>query len=204
MLVHECTVFNSRHPRLHAHERGRDRRVIVEMLNEYFELMVETHLQVRRHARQVHGRRHHGALGRAGGPPRRRRCAACSARSSRWRCSAQLQPHARRGRTAAARRSASASTPGRSSPATSAARRRCRYTVIGDTANTSARLCGIAAAGQIIVSEATARALGGRFEVEELPPPRSRARRSRSHLQRRPVVKNSSPFAHSGDAGCDA
>jgi adenylate cyclase len=44
------------------------------------------------------------------------------------------------------------------------------YTVIGDTANTSARLCGIALAGQIIVSEATLAKLGNRFEVDELPP----------------------------------
>ncbi|HEX7667484.1 MAG TPA: adenylate/guanylate cyclase domain-containing protein, partial [Polyangiaceae bacterium] len=43
------------------------------------------------------------------------------------------------------------------------------YTVIGDTANTSARLCGIAAAGQIIVSESTLTRLGNRFEYEELP-----------------------------------
>ena len=44
------------------------------------------------------------------------------------------------------------------------------YTVIGDTANTSARLCGIAAAGQIIVSEATLARLGDQFEYEELKP----------------------------------
>jgi adenylate cyclase len=44
------------------------------------------------------------------------------------------------------------------------------YTVIGDTVNTSARLCGIAEAGQIIVSEATAARLGNRFEMQELPP----------------------------------
>jgi adenylate cyclase len=44
------------------------------------------------------------------------------------------------------------------------------YTVIGDTANTSARLCGIALAGQIIVSENTLGRLCNRFEVEELPP----------------------------------
>src|SRR5437764_14782136 len=44
------------------------------------------------------------------------------------------------------------------------------YTVIGDTANTSARLCGIALAGQVIVSEYTLARLGNRFEVEELPP----------------------------------
>jgi adenylate cyclase len=43
------------------------------------------------------------------------------------------------------------------------------YTVIGDTVNTSARLCGIAAGGQILVSEATAAHLGGRFALEQLP-----------------------------------
>ncbi|MCX5746470.1 MAG: FHA domain-containing protein [Proteobacteria bacterium] len=42
------------------------------------------------------------------------------------------------------------------------------YTVIGDTVNVSARLCGIAAGGQILVSEATAEALGGRFALESL------------------------------------
>jgi adenylate cyclase len=43
------------------------------------------------------------------------------------------------------------------------------YTVIGDTVNVSARLCGIASGGQIIVSEATAQALGGRFMLDPLP-----------------------------------
>ena len=44
------------------------------------------------------------------------------------------------------------------------------YTVIGDTANTSARLCASAAAGQIVVSESTLARLGGRFEIEEIEP----------------------------------
>jgi adenylate cyclase len=43
------------------------------------------------------------------------------------------------------------------------------YTVIGDTVNTSARLCSIAAGGQILVSEATAAHLGGRFPLDALP-----------------------------------
>jgi adenylate cyclase len=44
------------------------------------------------------------------------------------------------------------------------------YTTIGDTANTSARLCSSAAAGQIVISEATLSKLGSRFEFEEIEP----------------------------------
>ena len=44
------------------------------------------------------------------------------------------------------------------------------YTVIGDVANTSARLCSVALPGQIVVSEMTHERLAGRFETEELPP----------------------------------
>lgn len=44
------------------------------------------------------------------------------------------------------------------------------YTVIGDTANTSARLCGAAGPGQIIVSEPTVELLRGKFRYDEMPP----------------------------------
>jgi adenylate cyclase len=44
------------------------------------------------------------------------------------------------------------------------------YTVIGHTANQSARLCGVAEAGQLIVSGATRAHLGNGFELDELPP----------------------------------
>jgi adenylate cyclase len=50
------------------------------------------------------------------------------------------------------------------------------YTVIGDVANTSARLCAKALAGQIVVSEATKSKLGPRFELEELAPMRVRGK----------------------------
>ncbi len=43
------------------------------------------------------------------------------------------------------------------------------YTVIGDTVNISARLCGIAAGSQILISEATASQLDGRFQLVPLP-----------------------------------
>jgi adenylate cyclase len=44
------------------------------------------------------------------------------------------------------------------------------YTVIGDTVNTGARLCSIAKAGEIIISESTYEAVREFFEVVELPP----------------------------------
>jgi adenylate cyclase len=44
------------------------------------------------------------------------------------------------------------------------------YTVIGDVANTSARLCSVALAGQVVISEDTHSVLAGRFELEELQP----------------------------------
>lgn len=44
------------------------------------------------------------------------------------------------------------------------------YTVIGDTVNTGARLCSIAKAGEIIISENTFAAVKDHFEVVELPP----------------------------------
>ncbi len=44
------------------------------------------------------------------------------------------------------------------------------YTVIGDTVNTSARLCSHAKTGEILVSQMTHDKLGSRFEYAELEP----------------------------------
>ncbi len=44
------------------------------------------------------------------------------------------------------------------------------YTVIGDTVNTGARLCSVAKAGEIIISQSTLEQIGDRFDVIELPP----------------------------------
>lgn len=44
------------------------------------------------------------------------------------------------------------------------------YTVIGDTVNTGARLCSVAKAGEIIISHNTFQHLGDGFECIELPP----------------------------------
>jgi adenylate cyclase len=43
------------------------------------------------------------------------------------------------------------------------------YTVIGDAVNTGARLCSLAKAGEVIVSQWTYERIRDRFEVEELP-----------------------------------
>jgi len=50
------------------------------------------------------------------------------------------------------------------------------YTVIGDVANISARICAKALAGQILVSSQTRDKLGAKFELEELAPIRIRGK----------------------------
>ncbi len=44
------------------------------------------------------------------------------------------------------------------------------YTVIGDTVNTGARLCSVAKAGEIIISQSTYEQIRDHFDVVELPP----------------------------------
>lgn len=48
--------------------------------------------------------------------------------------------------------------------------KRLEYTAIGDTVNLSARLESNAAAAQILISEATAKAVGGKFDLTARPP----------------------------------
>ena len=124
------------------------------MLNEYFELMVETIFKYEGTLDKFMGDGIMALLGRAAGAPRRRRpLRAVRARPDGGARPVQPPAHRRRASRALAVGIGIHTGPGvvgyvGSSKALS-------YTVIGDTANTSARLCSSAAAGQIVISEAT-------------------------------------------------
>ncbi len=167
-LVRECTVFNSDIRGFTQMSEGSQPEDLVDMLNEYFELMVETLFKYEGTLDKFMG---DGIMALWGAPvvhpddPLRSVSCAMEqmevlGRFNRRRLEADLPLLAigigiHTGPLVAGYIGSS---------------RALSYTVIGDTANTSARLCGIAAAGQVLVSEATLARLGGRFEVEELPP----------------------------------
>jgi adenylate cyclase len=167
-LVEECTVFNSDIRGFTRMSDGANPAGIVEMLNDYFELRVEV---LFKHEGTLDKFMGDGIMALWGAPvlhrddaPRSVECAVeqmeVLGRFNRTRMEEGHPPLAmgigiHTGPLVAGYIGSS---------------KALSYTVIGDTANTSARLCGIAAAGQILVSEQTLSKLGGRFEVEELPP----------------------------------
>jgi adenylate cyclase len=167
-LVQDLTVFNSDIRGFTAMSEGTPAETIVEMLNEYFELMVETLFKYEGTLDKFMG---DGIMAFWGAPLVHRddaiRCVQCAldqmqvlGRFNRQRIS--------EGKPPLAVGVGIHTGPGvvgyvGSSKALS-------YTVIGDTANTSARLCSSAAAGQIVISESTLASVGGRFEIEEIEP----------------------------------
>lgn len=167
-FVPECTVFNSDIRGFTPMSEGSAPEVLVEMLNEYFELMVETIFKYEGTLDKFIG---DGIMALWGAPVMHpddaTRCVSCALeqmevlrRFNRRRVEAQLPALAigigiHTGPLVAGYIGSS---------------KALSYTVIGDTANTSARLCGAAGAGQILVSEATLSLLGGRFDTDELPP----------------------------------
>ena len=171
---------------------GTPAETIVEMLNEYFELMVETIFKYEGTLDKFMG---DGIMAFWGAPLAHRddaiRCVQCAldqmevlGRFNRQRIA--------EGKPALAVGIGIHTGPGvvgyvGSSKALS-------YTVIGDTANTSARLCSSAAAGQIIISETTLARVGNRFEVEEIE---ARSLKGKEKPMRRFNVVRQKPMAAS-------
>ncbi|MCU0691880.1 MAG: GAF domain-containing protein, partial [Polyangiaceae bacterium] len=167
-LVNECTVFNSDirgFTRMSAAEKP---ELIVEMLNEYFELMVETLFKYEGTLDKFMG---DGIMALWGAPIAHRddpiRSVDCA-----------LEQMEVLGRYNRAREQRSLPSLGvgigiHTGPLVAGyigSSKALSYTVIGDTVNTSARLCSHALTGQILVSETTHARLGSRYEYAELEP----------------------------------
>jgi len=167
IAVPECTVFNSDIRGFTTMSEGAEASEMVDLLNEYFELMVETIFKYEGTLDKFMG---DGIMALWGAPVTHPddpvRCVQSAldqmevlGRFNRKLIDAGKQPLA-------------IGIGIHTGPLVSGyvgSSKALSYTVIGDTANTSARLCGIALAGQVIVSENTYKRLGDRFEVEELP-----------------------------------
>jgi len=54
--------------------------------------------------------------------------------------------------------------------------RRMDYTVIGDTVNVASRLCSVAQAGEILISDSTFKLTAGKFPTRSLDPVRVKGR----------------------------
>jgi adenylate cyclase len=179
-LIQELTVFNSDIRGFTAMSEGTPAETIVEMLNEYFELMVETLFKYEGTLDKFMG---DGIMAFWGAPLAHRddalRCVQCALDQM------QVLGRFNRQRLAEGKPALAVGVGIHSGPGVVGyvgSSKALSYTVIGDTANTSARLCSSAAAGQIVVSESTLASLGGRFEVEEIEP---RSLKGKEHPMRR-------------------
>ena len=166
--VPECTVFNSDIRGFTRMSEGATAGVINELLNDYFELMVETIFKYEGTLDKFMG---DGIMAFWGAPATHPDDAVRSVQCALDQMEALGKFNRRRvegGHPPLAVGMGLHTGPLVAGYVGSS--KAMSYTVIGDTANTSARLCGIALAGQVIVSEFTLARLGPRFEVEELPP----------------------------------
>jgi adenylate cyclase len=166
--VAECTVFNSDIRGFTRMSEGATAGVMVELLNEYFELMVETIFKYEGTLDKFMG---DGIMAFWGAPVTHPDDAVRSVQCALDQMEALGRFNRKRleeGHPALAVGMGLHTGPLVAGYVGSS--KAMSYTVIGDTANTSARICGIALAGQVIVSEYTLARMGPRFEVEELPP----------------------------------
>jgi adenylate cyclase len=166
-LVRECTVFNSDIRGFTRMSEGASAESMVELLNEYFEQMVETIFKYEGTLDKFMG---DGIMAFWGAPVNQPddaiRSVSCAldqmevlGRFNRRRVELQQPPLA----------IGMGLHTGPLVVGYVGSSKALSYTVIGDTANTSARLCGVALAGQIIITESTMARLNNRFEVDELP-----------------------------------
>ena len=167
-LVEQCTVFNSDIRGFTPMSEGTRPESLVEMLNEYFEHMVETLFKYEGTLDKFMG---DGIMALWGAPVAHPddavRCVSCALEQV-----TVLEAFNRR-QSELGQPALAIGVGIHTGPLVAGyigSSKALSYTVIGDTANTSARLCGIALGGQILVSEQTLSQLGQRFEVQELPP----------------------------------
>jgi adenylate cyclase len=166
--VEQCTVFNSDIRGFTAMSENTRPEELVEMLNEYFELMVDTIFKYEGTLDKFMG---DGIMALWGAPVQHPddvvRSVHCALEMG------EVLGQFNRRRMEKDQSPLAVGIGIHTGPLVAGyigSSKALSYTVIGDVANTSARLCSVALAGQIVISENTHDALTGRFELEELAP----------------------------------
>src|SRR6185312_5741232 len=173
-LLQDCTVFNSDIRGFTRMSEGAAPEAMIDMLNEYFEMMVETIFKYEGTLDKFMG---DGIMALWGAPASHQDDPIRTVQSSLE----QMERLGQFNRTRIERNQSPLAIgigihTGPLVAGYVGSSKALSYTVICDTANTSARLCGIALAGQIIVCESTLAKLGKRFEVEEIPTANSKGK----------------------------
>ena len=166
--IPHCTVFNSDIRGFTSMSEGTSAEMMVEILNEYFEQMVETIFKYEGTLDKFMG---DGIMAFWGAPVAHGDDAIRAVDSALEQMEVLRQFNAKRAELSLPPLAIGMGV--HTGPLVAGyvgSSKALSYTVIGDTANTSARLCGIALSGQILVSEATLGKLGDRFEYQELAP----------------------------------
>ena len=167
-LVSECTVFNSDIRGFTAMSEGTAAEEIVDMLNEYFELMVETLFKYEGTLDKFMG---DGIMAFWGAPAPHQDGAIRAVSCALDQLQVLERFNAERGERGKPPLSIGLGIhTGPLVVGYVGSSKALSYTVIGDTANTGSRLCQTAIGGQIVISEATLARLGQRFDTEELAP----------------------------------
>jgi adenylate cyclase len=167
-LVQECTVFNSDIRGFTHMSDGAAPEPLVEMLNEYFELMVETLFKYEGTLDKFMG---DGIMALWGAPVVTKDDAVRSVECAIEQMEVLRAFNGRRRlRQMPPLEIGIGIHTGPVVAGYIGSSKALSYTVIGDTANTSARLCGAAGPGEILVSASTVERLGSSFDHKELPP----------------------------------